>query len=53
MLMDMQGKFAVHLACKNGQVDILKAMFKCASKDALLEMVDGEENTPLLAAVNG
>jgi hypothetical protein len=28
-------------------------MFKCASKDALLEMVDGEENTPLLAAVNG
>ena len=53
MLMDMQGKFAVHLACKNGQEDILKAMFKCASKEALLEMVDSENVTPLLAAVSG
>ncbi|XP_053379617.1 E3 ubiquitin-protein ligase MIB2-like isoform X2 [Mercenaria mercenaria] len=54
MLMDLQGKFAVHLACKNGQIDVLKAMFKCASKEALLEISDSEEKiTPLLAAVSG
>ncbi|XP_053378625.1 E3 ubiquitin-protein ligase MIB2-like [Mercenaria mercenaria] len=53
MLMDLQGKFAVHLACKNGQIDILKTMFKCASKDALLEISDSEKITPLLAAVSG
>lgn len=54
MLMQLQGKYAVHLACKSGQIDTLKAMISYASKEALLELTDQEEGiTPLLSAVSG
>lgn len=54
LLMDLQDKYAVHLACRSGQVETIQAMFKCASKETLIEMTDQEEGiTPLLAAVSG
>jgi len=53
VLMDLQGKFAIHLACREGKIDVVETLFKNSSKEVLLELPDPEKNTPLLAAVKG
>lgn len=43
----------MHVACEEGKNEIIKEMFKTASKEALLEIEDSEKMTPLLAAIRG
>ena len=53
LLMNLKGKFAMHVASEVGNIGILKEMFKTASTEALMEIEDSEMITPLLAAVRG
>ncbi|WAR14671.1 MIB2-like protein [Mya arenaria] len=52
LLMEINGQFPVFVASMLGQTDIIRDMFRCASKEALLEFNDGSEKmTPLLQAI--